>query len=138
MYQFITVSILSSILSYRHPAPFSSNANKEQSPTLVDQSQTPAAHNLKYQQTELFPPSIASQHIIHQLTQGPPVVLAAGKGVLVDEEDVVLEARVEVWLEPELQDDGVVMAVDVCVDAVQPLENLSDEGGKSFGEWNAW
>ena len=37
---------------------------------------------------------ITAQHTIHQVTQRAPEVLAAGKLVLVNEEDVVLEAGV--------------------------------------------
>lgn len=54
--------------------------------------------------------------------------------MLVDEEDVLLEGGVEVRLEAELADDGVVVAVDVGVDAVHALEDLADEGGEGLGE----
>jgi hypothetical protein len=57
--------------------------------------------------------------------------------MLVDKEDVLLEAGVKMWLEAELADNGVVMAVDVCVDAVHALEYLSDEREERFWEWNA-
>jgi hypothetical protein len=46
--------------------------------------------------------------------------------VLVDEENVVLEAGVEVSFKTELADDRVVMAVDVGVDTVHSLEDLAD------------
>lgn len=57
--------------------------------------------------------------------------------MLVDEEHVLLEAGVEVGLEAELADDGVVVAVDVGVDAVHALEDLADEGGEGLGEGHA-
>jgi hypothetical protein len=57
--------------------------------------------------------------------------------VLVYEQDVLLKARVEVGLQAEFSNDGVVMTVDVCVDPVHPLENLSDKGGKRLGEGHA-
>lgn len=54
--------------------------------------------------------------------------------MLVDEEDVLLEARVEVRFEAELANDGVVVAVDVGVDAVHALEDLADGLGERFGK----
>jgi hypothetical protein len=57
--------------------------------------------------------------------------------MLINEEDIVLEARIQVRLEAQLDDDGVVVAVDVCVDAVQALEHVADEGGKRLGEGDA-
>lgn len=84
-----------------------------------------------------FPFLVTLQHTLDQVPEGPPEVLARGEAVLVDEEDVLLEAGVEVGLEPELADDGVVVAVDVGVDAVHSLEDLADERGKCFGEGHA-
>lgn len=77
---------------------------------------------------------ITTQHAVHQVTQWAPEVLASGKIVLIDEEDVLLEARVEMGLQAKLADDGVVMAVDVGVDAVHALEDLADERGERLGE----
>ena len=57
--------------------------------------------------------------------------------MLVDEQDVLLEAGVEVGLEAQLADDGVVMAVDVGVDAVHALEDLADQGREGLGEGHA-
>ena len=37
-------------------------------------------------------------------------------------------------LKTELNDDGIVVAVDVCVDTVQALEHVADEGGEGFWE----
>jgi len=68
---------------------------------------------------------IAPQHTLDKVAQGTPEILAAGKAVLVDEEDVLLEAGVEVGLEAELADNGVVVAVDVGVDTVHALEDLT-------------
>lgn len=39
----------------------------------------------------------------------------------------MLKARVEVGLKSELDNDRVMMAVDVRIDSVKPLENLTDE-----------
>jgi hypothetical protein len=80
---------------------------------------------------------VALQHALNQVAQGSPVILAAGEVVLVDEEDVLLEAGVEVGLEAELADDGVVVAVNVGVDAVHALEDLADEAGELLGEGDA-
>lgn len=45
--------------------------------------------------------------------------------MLIDEENVVFEARVQMWLKTQVDDHRVVVAVDMCVDAVQALEDLS-------------
>lgn len=81
--------------------------------------------------------SIAPQHALDEVAEGTPEVLAAGEAVLVDEEDVLLEARVEVGLEAELADDGVVVAVDVGVDAVHALEDLAHRLREGFREGHA-
>ena len=79
--------------------------------------------------------SIALQHTIHQIPQRPPEIFPARQAMLVDEENVMLEARVQMRLQAQLHDDGVVVAVDVRVDAVQALEELPDEGREVFREW---
>lgn len=82
-------------------------------------------------------PLIAAQHALNEVAEGTPEVLAGSEVVLVDEEDVLLEGSVEVGLEAELADDGVVVAVDVGVDAVHALEDLAGEGGEGLGEGHA-
>jgi hypothetical protein len=54
--------------------------------------------------------------------------------VLIDEQDIMLEAGVEMWLQTQVDDDWVVMAVDVGVDSVESLENLTDGLAEVFGE----
>lgn len=54
--------------------------------------------------------------------------------MLVDEQHVMLEARIKMRLEAQLDNDRVVVAVDVGVDAVQALEHVSDEGREGLGE----
>ena len=54
--------------------------------------------------------------------------------MLVNEEDIVLEARVQMRLEAEFDDNGVVVAVDVGVDTVEALEHVSDESRERLGE----
>jgi hypothetical protein len=58
--------------------------------------------------------------------------------VLIDEQDVVLEAGVQVWLETEVYHDGVVVAVDMGVDSVQTLEDLAEETREGLWERNAY
>ena len=83
--------------------------------------------------------SLALQHAIHHFRQRTPVVLPATffELMFIDEQDVVLEACVEMWLEAELHDDGVVVAVDVGVDAVQAFEDLLDGCLEVFRERDA-
>lgn len=80
---------------------------------------------------------VAPQHAVHQVPQRTPEVLPSRKVVLIDEQDILLEAGVEVRLEAELTDDGVMVAVDVGVDAVHALEDLADEGREGLGEGHA-
>lgn len=48
----------------------------------------------------------------------------------------MLEARVEVRLKSELNDDGIMMAVNVGIHSVKSLEDLSDEHWKSLWKRN--
>lgn len=57
--------------------------------------------------------------------------------MLVDEEHVLLEASVEMRLQAELSDDGVVVAVDVSVDAIHALEDLTDQRGERLRKGHA-
>ena len=57
--------------------------------------------------------------------------------MLIDEEDIVLEARVEMWLKAQLDYDGIVVAIDMRVDSVEALEDLADKGGEGLWEWVA-
>lgn len=81
---------------------------------------------------------VTAQHAVHQITQRTPVILAAGQFVLIDKQDVVLEAGVQVWLETKVYHDRVVVAVDVGVDSVQTLEDLTEETRECLGEGNAY
>jgi hypothetical protein len=58
--------------------------------------------------------------------------------VLIDKQDVVFEAGVQVWLETKVYHNRVVMAVDVGVDSVQTLEDLAEETRECLGERNAY
>ena len=58
--------------------------------------------------------------------------------MLINEKYIMLEARIEMWLQTQLDNDRIMMTVDVGVDAVETFEDLADEGGESFGEGDAW
>jgi hypothetical protein len=57
--------------------------------------------------------------------------------VLVNEENVMFEASVEVSLKAKLTNDGIMVAIYVGVDTVHPLKYLSDHAGEGFWEWHA-
>jgi hypothetical protein len=57
--------------------------------------------------------------------------------MLINEQDVVLEAGVEMWLETQMNNDRVVMAIDVRINTVQTLEDLTDSLAKGLGKWNS-
>lgn len=70
---------------------------------------------------------ITLEHAVNEVAQWTPEVLAAREVVLIDEQDVVLEAGVEMCLQAQLAHNWVVVAVDVCIDAVHALEYLADQ-----------
>lgn len=82
-------------------------------------------------------PSIAPQHAIHKVAEWSPEVLSACEVVLVDEQHVLLEARVQVRLQSQLADHGIVVAVDVGVDPVHALEDLADQLWEGLWERHA-
>ena len=57
--------------------------------------------------------------------------------MLVNEQDILLEARVEMGLEAELANHGIVVAVYVCVDTVHALEYLANQSREGLGERDA-
>ena len=54
--------------------------------------------------------------------------------MLIDEQHVVLEARIQMRLEAQFDDDGIMVAVDVRIHAVQTLEHIPDKGRERLGE----
>lgn len=76
----------------------------------------------------------ALQHTLHKLSQGAPVVLTRCQLMLIHKQHIMLEARIQMWLKSQLQDDWVVVAVDMSVDTVETLEHLSEESWEGFGE----
>lgn len=77
---------------------------------------------------------VALKHAVNQIAQRTPVVTTAGQAVLIDEQDVLLEAGVEVRLKTQFTNDWVVVAVDVGVDSVHALENLASKRRERLGE----
>lgn len=69
--------------------------------------------------------SITPQHTLDQITQWTPEILPTRQPMLVNEENVVLEARVQMWFKTQVDDNGVVVAVNVRVHSVQALEDLT-------------
>lgn len=57
--------------------------------------------------------------------------------MLLNKQDEVLETRVQVRLQPQMDNDGVVVAVDMGVDAVEALEQLTHRGLEGLGEDDA-
>src|SRR6266480_1002121 len=72
-------------------------------------------------------------------TERAPKVLSGAfvELVLVHKQDVVLDTRVERRFETQVAYDGVVVAVDVGVESVEPLEELAQGGGKMLGKGDA-
>jgi len=92
---------------------------------------------LEENKQETTPHLVAAQHALDQIAQRSPEILAAGQVVLVNEEHVLLEARVQMRLQTELPDDGVVVAVNVSVDTIHALEDLAHQGRERLGEGDA-
>lgn len=57
--------------------------------------------------------------------------------MLIDEQNIMLEAGVQMRFETEVHHDGVVVAVNMGVDTVQTLEDLAEKTGEGLGEGNA-
>jgi hypothetical protein len=49
----------------------------------------------------------------------------------------MLEARIEVRLQAQLNHDWIMMTINVSVDSVEALEQLADKHGKCLGKGNA-
>lgn len=56
--------------------------------------------------------------------------------MLIDKQDVVFEASIEVRLETKVHHYRIVMAIDMSVNTVKALEDLADETGEALREWN--
>lgn len=49
----------------------------------------------------------------------------------------MLEAGVEMWFKTKVHHNRIMMAVDMGVNTVQALEDLTQKARKTFGEWDA-
>lgn len=58
--------------------------------------------------------------------------------MLIDKKHILLEAGVEMRLQPQLPDYRIVVAVDVRVHTVHSLEDLTNESWEGFGKRNAY
>lgn len=72
----------------------------------------------------VWPVSVALNHLLREIVQRTIKVLATSQFVLVDEQNVLLETRVEVGLQSKLSDNCVVVAVDVGINAIHALKDL--------------
>lgn len=84
------------------------------------------------------PGSVTAQHALDEISQRPPEVLPIRQPVLIDKQDIVLEARVEVWFKTQVDHNRVVVTVDVRVRPIQPLEDLTKKTRERLGERNTW
>ena len=50
----------------------------------------------------------------------------------------MLEACIEMGLEPKLDDDWIMVTVNMSIYPVKTLEELADKGGKRLGKRNTW
>ena len=80
--------------------------------------------------------SIVSQHTLNKITQRTPEILAASKIMLIDKQNIVLEAGIEMSFETEFANNRVVVAVDMGINAVHAFEYLADHAWEGFGEGN--
>ena len=87
--------------------------------------------------------SITPQHALDKLSErteplGLLTSLLIRQIELLNEQHKVLESSVEMSLQSESTHNTVVMAVDVGVDTVQPLEKHLDGLLEAFWEWHTW
>jgi hypothetical protein len=81
---------------------------------------------------------VAPQHTLHQIPQrAPEIFTPARQPMLINKQHIMLKACIEMRLKTQLNNDRVVVAVNVRVDAVQALEHVADEGGKGLGKGHA-
>ena len=80
---------------------------------------------------------VTLQHAFDQISKRTPEVLSTGQIVFVNEQNVMLEARVQMWFQSQLDNDRVMMTVYVGIHTVQALEELTYQGWKRLGKGNA-
>lgn len=87
---------------------------------------------------ERYPASlIAAKHTLDQIAQRAPEILATRQTVFIDEKDIVFEASVQMRLESEVNYNGIVVAIDMCVHTIEPLEELLEQTDERLRERNA-
>jgi hypothetical protein len=57
--------------------------------------------------------------------------------MLIDEENIMLEASVEVGFETELSNNWIMMTINVGVDTIHAFKNLADHARERLGKWHA-
>lgn len=72
--------------------------------------------------------SITLQHTVNKITQRSPEIFPTSffQVELVHEQDVVLEACVQMWFKTKMYDNRIVMAIDMCVYSIESFEKLLD------------
>ena len=65
-----------------------------------------------------YEPSIATKHALHQVSKRSPKVFPTGQPMLLDEKDIMLEARVEVRFETKMTNYWIVVAIDVGINPI--------------------
>ena len=83
------------------------------------------------------PSIIGTEYSVNHVRQRPVKVLSRLEVELLDKEDIVFERGVHVWIETESDNDRVVVAVDVRIDAEETLDELADGALKVLGEVDA-
>ena len=58
--------------------------------------------------------------------------------MLINEKNEVFEGRIQMWLKSELNDDGIVVAVNVGIDSIQAFEHLAYERSKGLWKGNTY
>lgn len=69
---------------------------------------------------------ITPEHAIDKVAKWSPEIFAACQVVLVNKKHIMLEAGVQVSLQPQLSHNRVVMTIYVRIDTVHPLEDLTN------------
>lgn len=79
---------------------------------------------------------LAQFELLYQLREGCQLLLL-DQLELIDEEDEVFEAGIQMILQSETENHLEVRVVDMSVDSKQSLENGLDHGEEVFGEGNS-
>ena len=58
--------------------------------------------------------------------------------MLIDEQNIMLEARIQVRLKSQLHNDRIMVTVNMGIHSVQTLEELSNQGRECLWEGNTY